>query len=198
MFEEYVRKNLRKKQRIHKFMGWKGCHVFPCQFLAIKASDSPPGRRSPKISSSVEGEGAVKIWWWAGVRTLRSASAFLQGREILMLSIGVKWRVSEVGIAHVGFAQELERAAKKAGSKPQTAWILPQNWHEQQFPGSSVKSKHSLKTGATETGHFYVFEEALSISCVKLSNSVSCLYFFRLHFKRLSFADVFAGFEVSL
>ena len=38
MFEEYVRKSLRKKQRIHKFMGWKGCHVFPCQFLAIKAS----------------------------------------------------------------------------------------------------------------------------------------------------------------
>jgi len=46
---------------------------------------------------------------------------FCKGVEILMLSIGVKWRVSEVGIAHVGFAQELERAAKKAGSKPQTA-----------------------------------------------------------------------------
>ena len=80
MFEEYVRKSLRKKQRIHNFLWWKGCHVFPCQFLAIKASDSPPGRRSPKISSSVEGEGAVKIWWWAVARTLRSASAFLQGR----------------------------------------------------------------------------------------------------------------------
>ena len=44
---------------------------------------------------------------------------FCKGVEILMLSIGVKWRVSEVEIAHVGFAQELERAAKKAGSKPQ-------------------------------------------------------------------------------
>ena len=62
-----------------------------------------------------------------------------------------------------------------------------------------MKSKHSLKTGATETGHFYVFEEALSISCVKtLKLRELSVFFFRLHFKRLSFADVFAGFELSL
>ena len=199
VWKKKVRKT-KKHINIQNFLGWKGGNIFPCQFLATNTSDSPARQKKSEN---------IKLSWRRRCRQDLTTEIDGNTRERKCFSARGRrsWCFQKV------WSGEVQRSNLDMLDLLRNLRGLPRRLDP------NLKLLEHFRTLGTQTPVFWLFREQQTLfedrsywnrsflcfwGCIvnfPMSNSQTrwavCILF-RLHFKRLSFADVFVGFEVSL